>query len=135
MAPIITDHISDTATISGIAQDEPIGIIRATTGDDMLATDQKISPQPIRDSATSVTIPFCSAALAGVSRNAVLHNCKPASPVECPAKRLHRERTKDSSREGPLASDLARRLHGIYSFGPAAEQTSQNLHWTVPVIS
>ncbi len=58
IAPIITAHISQTATTSLPAQSDVIGIIRLTRGEDMLAADQRTSPQPVTDRKTSAATPF-----------------------------------------------------------------------------
>jgi hypothetical protein len=58
IAPIITDHMSQTATISLYSQREFIGIIKLIRGEDVLAVDQKTIHQPIIDSTASVTTPF-----------------------------------------------------------------------------
>ena len=58
IAPIITAHISQTTMTSRNAHSALIGIISATTDEDVFAADQIMSAQPTAESATSVTAPL-----------------------------------------------------------------------------
>jgi hypothetical protein len=82
IAPIITAHISQTATTSLTAQSDVIGIIRLTRGEDMLAADQRTRPQPVIDRTTSAAKPFrMSAPFAGLDLIAICAGSVPVGEI------------------------------------------------------
>ena len=79
MAPIITAHMSQTATTSGNDHSALIGIISETTGDDMFAADHRMSDHPTAMSPNRMAKPLrpdapVRLAIFGISRPKISSN-------------------------------------------------------------